>query len=572
MNAERLLLHYERIADTPDAIARLRRFILDLAVRGKLVPQDASDEPASDLLKRIAKEKARLAKAGDIRKPPTLEPITDAEALYVLPRTWAWVRVGDIFDYDAGTKRDPKELDQSRWLLELEDIEKDTSRIIERLRVSDRDSQSTKSEFEPGDILYGKLRPYLNKVVVADEPGYSTTEIVAIRPLLRLCPEYCALAFRRPDFVAYVERLGRGTKMPRLRTPDAIVAPFPLPPLAEQRRIVAKVDQLMGLCDRLEAARAGREAVRDRLTAASLARLNAPNPETFEADARFALDALPALTTRPDQIKRLRQTILNLAVRGKLVPQDAGDEPASELLKRIAKEIAAYGKANRIGQAQADPISDDDLAFAAPSSWEWARLSALFKVITDGDHQPPPKADKGVAFLTIGNVTTGRLDFTGCRLVPEAYFKSLAPYRTPAKGDILYTVVGATYGRPALVETDRAFCVQRHIAILKPVEAMSVRFLMALLASPLVYDQATRSTTGTAQPTIALRPLRNFLAPIPPLAEQYRIVAKVDVLMALCDRLEASLTANAATRRRLLDALLAEALAPAGERELEAAE
>ena len=113
-------------------------------------------------------------------------------------------------------------------------------------------------------------------------------------------------------------------------------SPFPLPPLAEQHRIVAKVDELMALCDRLEAARAEREATRDRLTAASLARLNAPDPETFQADARFALDALPALTTRPDQIKQLRQTILNLAVRGKLVPQDPNDEPASELLKRIA--------------------------------------------------------------------------------------------------------------------------------------------------------------------------------------------------------------------------------------------
>ncbi|MFG1271673.1 restriction endonuclease subunit S [Xanthobacter flavus] len=571
MNAERLLQHYEKIADAPDAIARLRRFILDLAVRGKLVPQDASGEPASELLKRIAKEKARLVKAGEIRKPPTLEPITDAEALYDLPRTWAWVRVGDIFDYDAGAKRDPKEMDQSLWLLELEDIEKDTSRIVERLRVSDRDSQSTKSEFEPGDILYGKLRPYLNKVVVANEPGYSTTEIVAIRPFLRMCPEYCALAFRRPDFVAYVERLGRGTKMPRLRTPDAIVAPFPLPPLAEQHRIVAKVDELMGLCDRLEAARAGREALRDRLAAASLARLNAPDPETFQADARFALDALPALTTRPDQIRRLRQTILNLAVRGKLVPQDANDEPAPELLKRIAKEIAAYGKANRIGQMQGDPIPED-LPFAAPAGWVWTRLSSLFKVITDGDHQPPPKGDQGVAFLTIGNITTGRIEFNGCRLVPESYFKSLAPYRTPARGDILYTVVGATFGRPALVDTDRAFCVQRHIAILKPVEQMSLRFLSVLLASPLIYDQAARSTTGTAQPTIALRPLRNFLAPLPPLAEQHRIVRKVDALMALCDRLEASLTATAATRHRLLDALLAEALAPVDKREMEAAE
>jgi hypothetical protein len=131
---------------------------------------------------------------------------------------------------------------------------------------------------------------HMNKVVVADEPGYSTTEIAAIRPFLKLCPDYCALAFRRPDFVAYVERLGRGTKMPRLRTPDAIVAVFPLPPLAEQHRIVAKVDELMALCDRLKAARQNREATRGRLAAATLARLDAPNPETFRDDARFALD------------------------------------------------------------------------------------------------------------------------------------------------------------------------------------------------------------------------------------------------------------------------------------------
>ena len=122
-----------------------------------------------------------------------------------------------------------------------------------------------------------------------------------------------------------------------------------------------------------------------------------------------------------------------------------------------------------------------------------------------------------------------------------------------------------------MVETDRDFCVQRHIAILKPVEAMSLRYLVTLLASPLIYDQATRSTTGSAQPTIALRPLRNFLAPLPPLAEQHRIVAKVDDLMALCDRLEAGLATAAGTRRRLLDAVLAEALAPA-EETLEAAQ
>jgi len=141
----------------------------------------------------------------------------------------------------------------------------------------------------------------------------------------------------------------------------------PLPPLPEQRRIVAKVDELMALCDRLEAARAAREATRDKLAAASLARLDAPDPEAFEADARFVLDALPALTARPDQIKQLRQTILNLAVRGKLVPQDAKDKPASELLKRITEQKAKLIKA---GAAKPERIKEQKtVPFDLPKSW-----------------------------------------------------------------------------------------------------------------------------------------------------------------------------------------------------------
>lgn len=593
MNAERLLSAYEKIADAPDAIARLRRFVLDLAVRGKLVPQDASDEPASELLKRIAKEKARLVKAGEVRKPPTLEPIREAEALYALPRTWAWVRVGDIFDYDAGTKRDPRELDQSRWLLELEDIEKDTSRIVERLRVSDRDSRSTKSEFEPGDILYGKLRPYLNKVVIAHEPGYSTTEIVAIRPFLRLCPEYCALAFRRPDFVAYVERLGRGTKMPRLRTPDAIVAPFPLPPLAEQHRIVAKVDELMALCDRLKTAREQRETARDRLAAASLARLNAPDPEPgadpakvgtgfasgsatnekFQADARFALGALPALTTRPDQIKALRQTILNLAVRGKLVSQDSNDEPASELLKRIAKEKARRVKDREIRQRDIQPpIPSNEAPFDLPNSWVWTRLGTLCFLITDGAHHTPKYQDEGVPFLSVKDVSSGIIDFSNTRFISKEAHRELAKRCNPEFGDILLTKVGTT-GIAVEVDTEQEFSIFVSLALLKfSRENIDRRFLCYLINSPFVKRQSADNTQGIGNKNLVLRLINQFAIPLPPLAEQHRIVAKVDALMALCDRLEASLDQTAAARRRLLDALLSEALAPAEAREMEAAE
>jgi type I restriction enzyme, S subunit len=563
MNAERLLVHYERIADSPDAVTRLRRFVLDLAVRGKLVPQDPNDEPASELLTRIGKEKTRLLKEGEVRSPKSIP--APSETPFSIPPNWRWSQIAEIGVLSPRNEA-PDASESSFVPMPLIAAEYGVANG-HKIRPWGEIKKGY-THFAEGDVGLAKITPCFEngKSTVFRKLtggiGSGTTELHIVRPLF-VNQDYILIFFKSPHFIETgIPKMTGTAGQKRVPTEYFAHSPFPLPPLAEQHCIVAKVNELMALCDRLEAARADREAVRDRLTAASLARLNAPDPDTFQDDTRFALDALPALTTRPDQIKQLRQAILNLAVRGKLVPQDANDEPASELLKRIAKEIAAYAKANRIGQTRAEPISDDDVPFPAPDGWQWTRLSVLFKVITDGDHQPPPKADEGVAFLTIGNVTTGRLDFTDCRFVPDAYFKSLAPYRTPAKGDVLYTVVGATYGRPAVVESDRDFCVQRHIAILKPVEAMSLRFLVNLLASPLIYDQATRSTTGTAQPTIALRPLRNFLAPLPPVAEQYRIVAKVDSLMALCDRLEASLTTSGATRHRLLDALLYEALTP----------
>jgi type I restriction enzyme S subunit len=526
MNAERLLAHYERIADAPDAIPRLRRFILDLAVRGKLGPQDPKDEPAAELLTSITRDKLDQ---------------TD------LPRGWRRAKAGTVLDFQYG----------------------------KGLKASERADEGPVPVFGSNGIVGFTEEPLtLQPSIIVGRKGSAGALNVCNGPSWTTdvayfveAPSFFDLRFLFNALAALdLEKLGKGVK-PGLSRSDAYEKVLCIPPLAEQRRIVAKLDELMALCDRLEVARAEREATRDRLVAASLGRLDTPDPDpvVFANHARFALDNLAAMTARPDQIKQVRQTILNLAVRGKVVRQDQNDEPASKLLKRIAVEISAYSQENGIGQTRPEPIADDDVPFLVPPGWRWARLCSLFRVITDGDHQPPPKTDEGIGFLTIGNVTTGRLDFSGCRLVPETYFKSLAPYRTPARGDILYTVVGATYGRPALIETDRAFCVQRHIAILKPAAAMDVRFLVWLLASPLIYSQATRSTTGTAQPTIALRPLRNFTAPVPPADEQRRIVAKVDELMALCDRLEASLAAGDDTRSRLLDALLAEALAPAGE-------
>ncbi|CUH82693.1 restriction endonuclease subunit S [Tropicibacter naphthalenivorans] len=575
MNAERLLDVYEQISEAPDAIARLRRFVLDLAVRGKLVEQDAADEPAQSLVGKIEAERKRQAKDGEIRK-------RDAKAVamlpppYELPASWTWIAVGNCFVYDAGAKTDPKNLVENRWLLELEDVEKDTGRLLQKLLVSDRASKSTKSCFNAGDVLYGKLRPYLNKVIVADDMGYSTTEIVAIRPYLPLYSAYVALAFRRPDFVDYVERKGQGTKMPRLRTEDAVVAPFPLPPLAEQHRIVTKVDELMALCDRLEEARKSREEVRDKLTAASLIRLTAPDTmeEDFPTHAAFALEALPTLTTRPDQIKTLRQTILNLAVRGKLVEQDAADEPASVSLERIAeaRDADASRKSKR---ARGLPPSSETEASELPIGWEGVRLSDIAVSMRYGTSIKCGADTSLVPVLRIPNVSSGEVTLDDMKFGPlnEREQADLAL----ATGDLLMIRSNGSLdivGRSAVVpaEADGMAFAGYLVRLRTDVEHLNTKYVWMAMNSQLIRDQIEkpiRSAVGLKN--VNLTEFGNLSFWLPPLAEQHRIVAKVDALMALCDRLEAALTTAETTRTRLLEALLHEALEPATDT-LEAAE
>lgn len=560
MNAERFLAHYECIADAPDAIGRLRRLILDLSVRGKLVPQDPKDEPASELLKQIGLEKHPLMKKDGSRVSSTFERVSDSEVQYMLPESWTWARVGQVFKYDAGIKREPRELVSDRWLLELEDIEKNSGRFVKR-RVRERQSLSIKSEFDVGDILYGKLRPYLNKVVVADDSGYSTTEIVAIRPLIGLDSAYCALAFRRPDFVDLVERLGRGTKMPRLRTPDAVAAPFPLPPLAEQQRIVAKVDELMALCDRLEAERAERETTRDRLTAASFTRLSAPDSEIFHSDAGFMLHALPALTARPDQIMALRKTILDLAVRGKLVPQDPTDEPASELLKRIA--VTKVERRTRTGDARIKAVPNptpESLPMTLPEGWAVQSFENLF-LFVDYRGKTPPKMHQGVPLITAKNIRMGYLNREPREYISEDTFRSWMTRGYPQLGDLFFTTE-APLANVCLNDIEESFALAQRVICLQPYGDVETRFFMLALMSELMQSLIIVHATGTTAKGIKTAKLKPLPIPVPPLAEQQRIVAKVDELMALCDQLEAALRVGRATRSCLLNALIADALEP----------
>jgi type I restriction enzyme S subunit len=558
MNAEGLLKHYEQIGDAPDAIASLRRFILDLAVRGKLVPQDAHNEPASELLKRIAIEKARLVKAGEIRRQETLGPDIDADDMFDVPKTWLWVPA----TYPAHVVSDMGKKIQTKEVLES-----GLFPVVDQGKTFIRgycNDPNKVIRIEAPLILFGD---HTRETKLIDFDFVVGADGVKLLQPICLYTNYYFLALQWLP----LDSRGYGRHFKLLRA-----SRIPLPPLAEQHRIVAKVDDLMGLCDQLEAARGAREATRDRLTAASLARLNAPDPKTFQEDARFALDALHALTTRLDQIKQLRQTILNLAVRGKLVPQDSNDESASELLKRIAVERAELVKKKEIRREDPlDPIQSAEMPFDVPARWVWSRIGEAVLFTQYGTSQKSNSSEKGIPVLTMGNVQDGFVVWSNEKRIPETSEDLPALYLR--KFDLLYNrtnsaeLVGKTgiYLGDDGVRTFASYLIRLRSSLL----STNPRFLNMAMNTPEFRETQIipliKKQTGQAN--VNGTALKNMLIPLPPLAEQHRIVAKVDALMALCDRLEANVTAATATRRRLLDALLADALAPV-ERELEAAE
>lgn len=230
----------------------LPKSILQAAVQGKLAPQDKNDEPASELLKRIQAEKVALIKDGKLKKEKPLPSITEDEITYDLPKGWAWCRLGDLCQYGVTENAEPSTIPEGSWILELEDIEKDAGRILKKRISPQYNPDSTKHVFKCGDILYSKLRPYLNKVLIADSDGYCTSEILPLHFPVWMNKSYVVAYFRSPLFVDYANRCSYGVKMPRLGTRDGQLALFPLPPLAEQQRIVAKVDELMAMCDELK--------------------------------------------------------------------------------------------------------------------------------------------------------------------------------------------------------------------------------------------------------------------------------------------------------------------------------
>lgn len=561
MNPTQLLAFFDRISEAPDAMSRLRRFILDLAVRGELVEQDPKDEPASELLKRIQTARAQLVKAGEIRKERPLPLVEEDEAPYSPPTGWEWVRIRQVTS-DRGQVTPDKDF----TYIDVTAINKEVGCVADAKVLSPLDAPSrARKMVRTGDVLYSCVRPYLLNIAVIEKDivpsPIASTAFAVLNGFGLVLSKYLWIALRSPFMVECVEAKMRGQAYPAINDSDFAILPLPLPPLAEQHCIVAKVDELMALCDRLAAAQAERENRRDRLAAASLHRLNnGADVESFREHARFHLRHLPRLTTHPEQIQQLHQTILNLAVRGRLVLQDPNDESASELLKRIQAVKVRLVKQGKIRRDRPLPlIAEEDNLGQLPNGWEWVRMQEAFDV-RDGTHDTPKYIeDDGVPLITSRNFVDGRISFEDAKLISWDDHNSIKKRSGIDQGDILYSMIGGNIGNQVMVETDREFSI-KNVALFKYYSKSDTPPAYLDLFLKIVTIGLQGQAAGGAQPFVSLKQLRSIPFPMPPLAEQHRIVAKVEELMALCSQLTAQLTTTQKESYSLLEAVLHEAL------------
>ena len=478
----------------------LKNSILQLAVQGKLVEQRPEEGTAKEQLEQIKAEKEKLIKEKKIKKEKPLPEITEEDIPFEIPESWEWVRLGDISTY-AQTKRkiSPNDITGDMWSLDLEDIEKDTGAIINKLCASERKISGDKVVFTKGNILYSKLRPYLLKILVAPDDGICSPELVPFDTYGKIYNEYVMWVLRAPHVNFTVNSVSYGVKMPRVGTETMVNLLIPLPPLEEQQRIVSKIEEILPYIDQYDKAYT--------------------KLETF--NKKFPED--------------MKKSILQLAMQGKLVEQRPEEGTADELYEQILAEKSQLIKDGKIKKEKPLPeITEDEIPFEIPSSWKWVRFSEVMD-IRDGTHDSPKYYEEGIPLVTSKNISGGGLDFTNVKYISKEDAKKINERSNVDTGDILFAMIGSI-GNPVIVNKDRDFCV-KNVALFKNIYSsrMDINYVYWFLFREQYILKKIAS--GGVQSFIALKVFRNYLFPLPPLAEQKRIVAKIEELLPYCDQL-----------------------------------
>jgi len=541
-------------------IKKLRELILELAVRGLLVPQDSNDEPASVLLEKIAAEKAQLIKDKKIKKQKPLPPISNEEKPFELPKGWEWARLGDVTNYGVSDKAEPETVSFDTWVLELEDVEKETSKLLQKVRFSDRAFKSSKNKFNNGDVIYGKLRPYLDKVLVADEDGVCTTEMIPFRAFSCIDSYFLRLVMKTPYFKRYANNSTHGMNLPRMGTDKARLALIPILNKAAQSHIVAKVDELMTLCNQLEEQTEDSLASHQTLVENLLDALTqAPDNNGFTAAWERIAQHFDILFITEHSIDLLKQTILQLAVMGKLVPQDPNDEPASVLLEKIAAEKEQLIKDKKIKkQKPLPPIAEDEKPFELPKGWEWCRSEEIANFVDpQPSHRTPPIVDGGIPYIGYTDINHEKgINFESARKVGLNILEEHQNRYSLKAGDFVFGKIG-TLGQPYFLEEPFNYCLSANLILIQPNLDVTVpKYLALYLNSPALYQVLGDQKTNSTHAVFGIKKARLLAIPYPPIAEQNKIVNQIEVLNVIFKNLKDRIRETQKTQLHLADSII----------------
>lgn len=562
--------HLPLLASAPSGIQKLRGLVLELAVRGKLVPQDPSDEPASELLKRIAKERARLEAGGACKKSKLIPAVGKDEQPFTLPDGWVWSRLLAISLINPRNSADDS-LVASFVPMAMIGTSFDGRHSQEHRKWAEIKQGFT--HFAEGDIGVAKITPCFenSKACVLENLqngiGAGTTELHIVRPISStLVPRFVLAYLKAPMFLLVGETRMTGTAGQKRLPKDFLeLNPFPLPPLAEQHRIVAKVDELMALCDRLEQEVGAGGTAHAKLVETLLGTLTqSTDADDLAANWQRLAEHFDTLFTTEASLDALKQTVLQLAVMGKLVPQDPSDEPASELLKRIAKERAkleAEGKIKKLKPLP--PVGRDEQLFALPNGWQWTRFSTYALEVSTGPFgsmlHKSDYVSGGIPLVNPSHMIGGRIVPESNVAVSEPKATELSSYRLRV-GDIVMARRGEV-GRTALVtENEEGWLCGTGSFVVRLAPKVSQPYVVMLFRSASVRRYLGAESVGITMVNLNHGILNCMPMALPPIAEQHRIVAKVDELMALCDRLKADLAESRTRQDRLATTLIETAL------------
>lgn len=482
---------------------RLRAAILQAAISGKLTDQRPEDGTATELLEQIEAERAALVKAKRLKKQVSLPVLVSDDQPLLVPGNWAWAPLGNLVTVNPDGSASTYGLSEDLWVLDLEDIEKGAGRILQRFTLKERNSLSSKASFLPGDVLYGKLRPYLNKVVVADRPGVCTTEILVLRPSSGINSEYLSRLLRSPHFSDYASAKVYGTKMPRLGTNDLRSRSVPVPPFAEQKRIVAKLDEVLPLIDQL----AELEREREHL------------------DREFA--------------KAIERAILQAAISGKLTKQHPEDGTATELLETIKTERQQLEKEGKIKkQKPMPPVGREDEPFELPGTWKWVRLGEIgsWAAGSTPSRSKPEFYGGDIPWVKSGEVKQGRIAVTEETITEDALISCSVRLNPP--GSVLVAMYGANIGDTGVLEI--AATTNQAVCACIPYVGVDSGFLRYFIGFSKQYLKMQGA--GGAQPNISRTKIIDVPFPVPPEFEQERIAAKLDRVLPLVRDLGALVT------------------------------